>query len=208
MMVIVHGALARDLGRARSALATDPTVGDRRTPLAAQLQWMMTFLHHHHVSEDVGLYPLVKERNPSAASLMESMEAEHQAIGPGMAAIEGEALLFARDDGPEQRARLVAAIDLLQASLIPHLEHEEGEFLPLVLSSISQEEWRQWDQRHNIRPKSLLDLGFTTQWLLDSATPEDRQYVASRIPAFARALLLHGFAGSYRRHSSRCWNLQ
>ncbi len=169
---------------------------------------MMTFLHHHHVSEDIGLYPLVRERNPAAASLMDSMEAEHEAIGPGLVVIQTQALRFAQDDGPKQRASLVAAIELLETSLIPHLEHEEGEFLPLVASSISQEEWQQWDQRHNIRPKSVRDLGFTTQWLLDSATADDRKYVTSQIPAFARTIMLRGFAPSYRRHCARCWNQQ
>ena len=85
MMRIVHRALGRDLARARVALTNtpSPSAAQRKT-LGNHLQWMMQFLHHHHVSEDVGLYPMIRERNSSVNELLDVMEVEHQAIGPGL----------------------------------------------------------------------------------------------------------------------------
>ena len=87
-MPIVHNALRRDLARARLVLTTEPfphTV--QRRALAEHLEWMMDFLHHHHESEDNGLYPLVRSKNPDAAALLDTMDADHQAVLPAMAAL-------------------------------------------------------------------------------------------------------------------------
>jgi hypothetical protein len=133
------------------------------------------------------------------------MEAEHQAIGPGLRAIEEESARLELGDEAGQSTQVIAAIDLLESALIPHLTHEEHDFLPLVSSTLTSQEWHKWDQQYNIKHRSVFQLGFTTQWLLDDASDEDQRYVASIIPFFARPILLRGFAYSYRRHSVRCW---
>ncbi|MDP2013464.1 MAG: hemerythrin domain-containing protein, partial [Actinomycetota bacterium] len=119
MMVIVHSALGRDLARARKVLAAAPLADAQRKALAVQLRWMMQFLHHHHVSEDVGLFPLVRSRTVDADELLEVMEAEHQAIGPGLRAIQEESVRFELGDEAGQPAQLISAIDLLESALIP-----------------------------------------------------------------------------------------
>jgi hypothetical protein len=68
MMRIVHTALRRDLQRARVALTREPPPDDRqRVAIAEQLSWLLAFLDAHHRSEDLGLYPVVRERDPDAA---------------------------------------------------------------------------------------------------------------------------------------------
>ena len=42
----------------------------------------MDFLHAHHESEDQGLWPLVRVKNPAAGALLDSLEADHERIDP------------------------------------------------------------------------------------------------------------------------------
>ncbi len=87
MMGIVHSALKRDLTRARDVLAAEPTPrGRQRVALGKHVSWMLDFLHGHHSGEDEGLWPLVRGRNPDAADLLDSMEADHARIAPAAAA--------------------------------------------------------------------------------------------------------------------------
>ena len=71
MMRIVHNALRRDLARAHTVLTCEPPPdGRQRSAIAEQLTWLVAFLEAHHRSEDHGLYPAVRERDPGAAELM------------------------------------------------------------------------------------------------------------------------------------------
>jgi hypothetical protein len=67
LMRIVHDALRRDLDRARAAISGPPFPADaQRAAIAEHLGWMTGFLYRHHESEDEGLYPLVRRRDPAA----------------------------------------------------------------------------------------------------------------------------------------------
>ena len=94
-MGIVHSALRRDLERTRMVLTDqpypDPT---QRRALASHLTWMMHFLHLHHTGEDVGLWPLIRARNPSAGALLDQMDADHRRIGPAITALEEAARAY------------------------------------------------------------------------------------------------------------------
>ncbi|TFV33499.1 hypothetical protein E4K10_35440 [Streptomyces sp. T1317-0309] len=63
MMGIVHGALCRDLDRARTVLTAEPyPEHPRARALGEHVVWLMEVLHAHHTGEDEGLWPLVRER--------------------------------------------------------------------------------------------------------------------------------------------------
>ncbi|HQR25481.1 MAG TPA: hemerythrin domain-containing protein, partial [Nocardioides sp.] len=83
MMGIVHAALKRDLLRVRRVLSGAPAPqGRQRVALGQHVTWMLGFLHAHHSGEDAGLWPLVRQRNPAASALLDSMEADHARIAP------------------------------------------------------------------------------------------------------------------------------
>ncbi len=85
MMGIAHAAFRRDLTRVRQVLTATPVPqGGRRQAVADQVLWLMQALHAHHTAEDAGLWPLVRQRNPAAAQLLDAMEADHRAIVPAM----------------------------------------------------------------------------------------------------------------------------
>jgi len=206
IMAIVHNSLKRDLRRLRAALTGEPApAGRQRRALGEHVEWLMDFLHHHHTGEDEGLWPLVRERNPAVGDLLDSLEADHQriapAIGPLVAA--GKQYATTTTDGPRQA--LVAAIDALSEVLLPHLDREVDEAMPVVSASISRAEWEHWDEAYNIKPKSLLQLGIEGHWLLDDIDAEGRDVVVHQVPPVPRFVLLHGFAAIYRRQARKRW---
>jgi hypothetical protein len=206
MMGIVHGALRRDLLRTRAALTAEPyPQGRQRRALGEHVVWMMEFLHAHHTSEDEGLWPLVRRRNPAAGALLDSLEAEHRRISPAAAALTAAGQRYAETAADEPRAELVGAVDALAGVLFPHLDREVEEAMPVVSASITNAEWHAAEQKHNIKPKSLAQLGMEGHWLLDGIDAEGYQVVVHTVPAVPRFILLHGFARAYRRRAQVRW---
>ncbi len=204
MMRIVHSAVRRDLHRAEIALnGKPPRPPGQQRAIARHLGWMMSFLHAHHRSEDDGLFPLVRNRDPAAAELLDAMNADHRAVASAIAEVEAAAGDSTGRDGRDQR--LINAVASLSKVLLPHLEREENEMMPVVSSVVTDWEWRKLEEQYNLKGKSSAELGFEGHWLIDGASPEDRQRVVGLVPAIPRFVLVHGFAGSYRRKAAACW---
>ena len=205
MMGIVHQALRRDLRRAEQALTRSPRPRhEQQDAIARHLAWMMSFLHAHHRSEDEGLYPLVRDRDPAASALLDAMDADHRAVASAIADVEAAATT--ESTGEVSHADLlILALTNLSRVLLPHLEREEDEMMPVVSSVVTEAEWRQLEDKYNLEGKSFTELGFEGHWLIDGATAEDRQRVVGLVPAVPRFILLHGLARSYRRRAAACW---
>lgn len=206
MMGIVHRALRRDLLRAREVASSPPYPQARqRRALGEHVMWLMDFLHAHHTSEDLGLWPAVRAKNPSAGALLESLEADHQRIEPAAEALRAAGQRYAATTGDDVRAQMVAALDDLATVLFPHLDREVEEAMPVVSEAITHGEWRAIEQKHNIKPKSLSQLGFEGHWLLDGVDNESRDVVIHTVPPIPRFILLHGFARTYRLRVQPVW---
>jgi hypothetical protein len=208
MVRIVHDALRRDLRRAQGALTRTPPppVGQQRA-IARHLCWMMGFLRAHHHAEETGFSPLVRERVPAAADLLDAMAADHDEIAGAIAEVEAAAsgMISSARDEQGHRQHLVAALGHLSDVLLPHLEREEDDVMPLVSSAITDAEWRALEREHTLAPKSFVELGREGHWLIDAATQQDRETVLNLVPPVPRFVLLHGFAAAYRRRAARCW---
>ncbi len=204
MMGIVHNGLRRDLGRTRAALATPPDPA-RRHAIAAHLGWLMDFLHEHHTGEDQGLYPLVRATNPAAAELLDAMAGEHDAVDPAVGRLREAATRWDGSGSDADRRAMVAALDDLESVLLPHLDREEREAMPLVSATISNRQWHDWDQTFNIKPKSLPKLAEEGLWLLDGLDEERRRIVEAEVPWLPRQIILHGFGPGYRRRAAARW---
>jgi hypothetical protein len=206
MMGIVHGALQRDLVRAREVLSARPfPAGRQRSALGQHVGWLMDFLHAHHTSEDEGLWPAVRARNPRAGALLDSLEEDHRRIEPAAVAVRAAAEEYACSEGDARRVALVEALDELATVLFGHLEREVAEAMPIVATTLTQDEWHAIDQKHNIKSKSLGQLGFEGHWLLDGLDREGYAVVTQVVPPLPRFILLHGFARSYRRRMAAVW---
>ncbi len=206
MMGIVHGALQRDLVRARRTATTQPyPAGRQRRALGQHVVWLMDFLHRHHTSEDEGLWPAVLAKNPEAGPLLDSLEADHRRIAPAAQALRVAAERLAATDDDGARADLVAALDALAEVLVPHLDREVADAMPVVSATLADCEWRAIDQEHNIKSKSFAELGFEGHWLLDGIDTEGYRVVTGVVPALPRFILLYGFGRSYRRRMAAVW---
>lgn len=208
MMGIVHSALVRDLQRSRSALSADPfPQGRRRAALAAHLGWMMEFLHAHHAGEDAGLYPMIRAKNPAAANLLDTMDAEHHAIEPAVRALRAAADRWGQSGADVDRVAVVTTLDQLLAVLTPHLEREEADAMPVVSATITHRQWHEWDQTYNIKPKSLPVLAEEGLWLMEGLDQERRQVVLHEVPLVPRLIVLYGFGPRYRRKAAARWSV-
>lgn len=206
MMGIVHGALRRDLLRARDVAASAPyPQGRQRRALGEHVVWLMDFLHAHHTGEDAGLWPAVRAKNPAAGPLLDSLEADHRRIEPAAEALRAAGQRYAASTDDAARAALVAAIDGLGPVLFPHLDREVAEAMPVVSQTLTAGEWRAIEQEHNIKPKRLSQLGFEGHWLLDGIDAEGYDVVTRTVPPVPRFVLLHGFARAYRRRTAAVW---
>ena len=206
MMGIVHDALRRDLRRMRAALTAELAPdGERRRALAAHAGWLMHFLHDHHAGEDDGLYPMVRAANAEAIPLLDQMDAQHTAIGPCMESFRVAAETWGSSGADADRTALVGALDALTAVLEPHLELEENEMMPVAAASITQRQWHEWDQRMNVRSKSLRQLAEEGNWLLDELDDPRRQILYGEVPTPVRVVIVRGFGPGYRRRSALRW---
>jgi hypothetical protein len=100
---------------------------------------------------------------------------------------------------------LVAALDELTAVLLPHLDREVAEAMPVVSASITHAEWQAIERRYNIKPKSLRELAMEGHWVLEGIDPDGYQVVTHTVPPVARFVLVHGFARAYRRRARARW---
>ena len=206
MMGIVHDALKRDLLRARQVLvAPQVPQGRQRVALGKHVTWMLDFLHAHHSGEDAGLWPLVRRRNPAAAELLDSMEADHARIAPAADAVAAAAREYTTTTGDSARAALVEALDGLLEVLVPHLDREVDEAMPVVAASITNREWDAVEQEYNIKPKTTRQLAMEGHWLLEGIDAEGYDVVVHKVPAALRFILLHGFGRAYRRQAHARW---
>jgi len=207
MMRIVHTAVRRDLSRATSALDGAATPAEQRRAIGGHLEWMMRFLHAHHRSEDIGLYPLVRARATQErdVEVIDRMTRQHEAIAEPIAVVERAGAKLSKDPSDDATRAAVDALHALDAVLLPHLREEEEEAMPIVARLLTGAEWRAVEKQHNLDPKSMQQLGFEGHWLIDGASEADRAVVVGLVPPVPRFVLLHGFARRYRHQAEACW---
>jgi hemerythrin-like domain-containing protein len=206
MMGIVHDALKRDLLRTRRVLLASPAPqGRQRVALGEHVTWMLEFLHSHHSSEDAGLWPLVRRRNPAAVELLDSMEADHARIAPAADAAGAAAREYRATTADSAWVGLVEALDGLLEVLVPHLDREVAEAMPVVAASITNREWDAVEQEYNIKPKAPRQLAREGHWLLEGIDAEGYDVVVHKVPAVLRFVLIHGYGRAYRRQANVRW---
>ena len=205
-MTIVHNGLRRDLARAHTALSQWPYPDPvQRAAIADHLIWMLQFLHKHHHAEDDGLYPMVRQRVPGAAALLDAMDRDHHAIAAAMDNLEQAARDYAASDAGRQV--VLKAVDELAAVMLPHLQREEYEAMPIVSQCISKAEWHDWDRRFNLDASTLAERTFAGLWLMDDADEADCAVVRSVIPRPVAWSLEKLKSHDYARRAYRCWYL-
>ncbi len=136
----------------------------------------------HHQIEDEMLWPLARERvsgDSADLDLLDEMTSEHAAIRPLLDRLDhtlarGESAKSARSD--------------LERHVLEHLAHEEQDALPFLDATLTEEQWRTFDQASAQRMGP--DMNRYVPWLLDGA--DDRrttQFLTLAPPDMRKAFL-------------------
>ena len=206
IMTIVHNGLRRDLQRVHTALSDWPYPDPvQRAAIVDHLSWMIQFLHKHHHAEDDGLYPMVRQRVPKAAGILDVMDRDHHALAAAIDGVARSARDYAASDA--SRDDLRCAVDELAALMLPHLRREEDEAMPVVSQCMSKAEWDDWDRRFNLDTRSLAERSFDGLWLMDGTDEADCEVVRSVIPRPVAWMLERFKSRDYARRAYRCWYL-
>ena len=136
------------------------------------------------------------------------MQTEHRAITPAIDGLTAATQRYRSAQGDAPREELAEALDALTSVLLPHLDREVTEAMPVVSQTLTARDWEAWNKQANVKGKPLRELGLEGHWLIDEIDPEGYQVVAHQVPAVPRFILLHGFARSYRRRRDAWWNPQ
>ncbi|HVL84951.1 MAG TPA: hemerythrin domain-containing protein [Egibacteraceae bacterium] len=203
MNELVHAGLRRDLDRI-GQVARQPLTAERREALARRVSWLVEFLHHHHASEEEAIWPLAVRKRPQLGGLMEAMEAEHGALAAAADGLHEAAAAYAGDGSESKRQALVAALDRMRITCLPHLEHEEAAAVPQLVQTLDDREWAKVDKRfrRGLGPK---DLGWIAMWLLDDLDPAHARFLRGQLPRPVLTLLTWRWGRPYAREASLAW---
>jgi len=200
---VIHAALRRDLERIAIVVEGPDLTRERLRAVGAHVLWLMELLHSHHTTEDERLFPMVREGNPDAGPLLDTMVAEHDAIAAGVTALEEAGRRAeAGDEGAGEA--LGEAVAGLRRILDPHLEHEERSLSPIVPDSVTEEQWAAFE-KGNVEGRKPPELAFQGHWMLDNLDPGGVAVVKKQVPAVPRFVMLTFLGGPYRKRRDACW---
>ena len=100
---------------------------------------------------------------------------------------------------------MIEGLDGLLQVLVPPLDREVAEAMPVVAASLTDREWDAVEQEYNIKPKTTRQLAAEGHWLLEGIDAEGYDVVVHKVPAVLRFILLHGFGPAYRRQAKARW---
>ncbi len=196
-MGIIHQTFRRAFEESARLIRESPAPSPGRvTFLADHIDFGLTMLEHHHEGEDTILYPLLVERVPDHAARTEQIDHEHQVVKGAIDRAISASAAWRRAPTRENAEGLAASLDALNESLLPHLDNEEREIVPLAAVTVTQKEWDSL-AKHGIAAipgnKRLIAFGM----ILEPLNPTDQAYMLSNLPPPVKVL--------YRVVGRRAW---
>jgi hemerythrin-like domain-containing protein len=187
-MRIIHETFRRAYDEAAALLRANPIPSPSRvTFLADHIDFGLSMLHHHHEGEDEILYPLLVERAPEHAQRTEQIDREHQEVKGAIDATRSACVQWRAAPTLDSAGALAATLDALNAALVPHLDNEEREIVPLAAVTVTQKEWNSL-AKHGIAsvPNNQKMIAFGM--ILEPLEPVDRVYMLSNVPPPVKVL--------------------
>ncbi|MEU8171346.1 hemerythrin domain-containing protein [Microbispora hainanensis] len=193
--LVFHTGLRREFGRLAEVLdRCDPRDERRRAVVDEHLALLLRALHHHHTEEDEAIWPLLRGLVPEARAVLDRLEADHQEMDA----------VIGRLSGGGRAAREVASdLRSLDRLLNTHLDLEESEVVPLIREHVSAAWWEESGKK--VTKSQGRDLPMLAAWLLDVATPADRDHIYGSAPAIMRVLYRLSWRRAYERRVSQVY---
>jgi iron-sulfur cluster repair protein YtfE (RIC family) len=188
--LLVHAGFRVEFGRLADAIGT--ARDDRHTALIEdQIEFVLSYLHHHHADEDDWVWPLLRSRAPGSVPLLDALEEQHEQIDPDLA-VAG--------DRSRPLAERAEALRRLHTALRRHLDDEERDAVPLMRSHISPGEW----ETHGLEVVRSYDrkrVPTLFGWASGAGSPEMVRRALKDFPPPIRLLFrLHWWPAYRRRH--------
>jgi hypothetical protein len=119
------------------------------------------------------------------------MEAEHAVLDPMLEQVDAT---LANGD----QASLSTQVEALSGALDGHLHHEEKSALPLIQAVLTPADWRAFGGAMR-RRQGLMGAAVYVPWIVDGATPADRNHFFSVLPTPLRMINRLFWEPRYRR---------
>ncbi len=139
-MAPVHKVF-RDCLAAAPALIDSAAGDDERRALVANYYGnLMAFLQVHHDGEEALIFPQLAERVPEHKDVVERALHQHEEVVRLLDDVNRHVAAW-QEKGDPEAPELARALDELAAALVPHLDQEEADVVPLCAEYITAEEW-------------------------------------------------------------------
>ena len=175
-MYVMHHAFRRDVTAFIDAVAR-ADIDDRRRWKSLLRRWQLfsTVIHHHHASEDAGLWPALLERvgtdDPTARTVLDTMVEEHARIDPLLNECRRAFEALAVEADEQCRADLNASLAETWQLLDAHLGHEERDAMALAQRHLAPQQWHDIERDHfrpAYSPRTLLSV---VPWAMSGLPP-------------------------------------
>lgn len=173
----------------------------RAAVVSGHLALVEDVLHHHHVSEDDLLWPLLVERVPDELEpVVRLMEAQHHRVDQLLDEIGGRRPAWAVAPEAPQAGELADLYDRLYIHTAEHLDAEESRVLPLVARCVTEAEWAALGDagRSGI---GRSDLALVFGMLMYDGDPDVVAAMLAPAPLPVRVLVPRLGRRAYRRHA-------
>jgi hypothetical protein len=202
----IHGAVRRDLDRFIAALGSFRP-GDRVRARQLSTAWANfdDQLRHHHEGEHRIAWPALHAIGVDQG-LLETMDAEHEAMAAALDETRTAMGALARTPGGDEAAAALAAFQRLRAVTALHFDHEESELEDVYLANRDTAEIKAMGKAFGrVGPTRG---GRFLAWVLDGASPDERQAVARDVPGPVIRIVGGIFGRGYRRNIAPVWRGQ
>ncbi|MBF8194475.1 hemerythrin domain-containing protein [Nonomuraea sp. K274] len=192
--LLAHAGFRVEFGRLAQTL-TAPRDDRHAALIEDQVEFVLSYLHHHHTDEDTWGWPLLRTRAPASAAVLAALERQHEQIDPDLA-VAG--------DRSQPSARRAEALHRLHTALGRHLDDEERDAVPLIRAHLTAAEW----QAHGmdvIRGYDRKRVPLLFGWACAAGSPELVRQALTDFPAPIRLLFRLRWWPAYRRRHTRLY---
>ncbi|GGU40901.1 nitroreductase/quinone reductase family protein [Streptomyces lavendofoliae] len=124
---VVHDMFRRELGLIRKEIAESGTATGLGTQLRVNCLAVCQGLHNHHTGEDTMLFPMLADRHPELAPVVDRLQREHVRIAALLAELKEVVSGDTADPG-----HVLREVERLTDELEAHLVYEEEQLVPLL----------------------------------------------------------------------------
>ncbi|OWY63257.1 hypothetical protein B7486_54095 [cyanobacterium TDX16] len=132
-----HEALRRDVARFCAVLEPEPALdGERLAAFVEHWERFHALLDFHHVTEDTGMFPMLRGARPELAVVIDGLEHEHHQLEGLLERTDATVHAATTGDPVHELPGLFAE---LEALLLPHLATEEEHLVPAMRAVVAEQ---------------------------------------------------------------------